>query len=330
MACAGLVEPFEIGKNSECPQGESALRFYHLSLDELVKGISSGTQVSSSSFLHSMPQMMFPVMPNPGQGLDAGGPALGTMDPFQKQTARSVSPVFQPLIAAPSVSNLIMTACCLQQILYHTPAQPLSGKLSKRVSEATLNETHCFTSYASVHWLSHLDKCKELMRDSTPPPQSMMMDLVKLISVFVSKPRVLSAWLEAFYTSKYQRSAVGYHHPPLAIALDWIELAFTVNELSIPAQVKDLHGTVHALTLDMKAIVQTWDAQLEKTPETIWDEMTYFTKSDFFFSPNSMNITIQEPTPPKSQGISKDPVAKMSRTSADGSMKGMLCIWAPP
>ncbi|RYP77017.1 hypothetical protein DL769_003502 [Monosporascus sp. CRB-8-3] len=298
MACVGLVEPTRIDSNPECPQGESALRFYHCSLHELINGISSAVQPPNPVYaMLRGPEISFPVMPTAGQGFKVDSPRIRSLEPYPMQEFGNVS-VFQPLITPPVVANLTMAACCLQHLSYHSPAQPLSGQLSNRVSEAYLNETYCFTS----------------------------------LSIFFAKLRVLSSWLEAFYTSQYQRRAVDYKHPPLFIVRGWIELiAMTSSsgQVRMDRHVQEVQETVRALALDMKTIVRTWDLQLEKTPNIIWDEMTYFAKSKFFFSPESIKVSIQGPEPPRSRGVAKEPVARMSKTSADGNVKGLLCIWAP-
>ena len=170
------------------------------------------------------------------------------------------------------------------------------------------------------------------MRDSSLPSQSVVMDFIKTLSIFLAKPRVLSSWMEAFYTSHYQRRAVGYKHPPLGIVCNFIELISMTSsngQAWRARHVQEVEETAQNLALDVEHIVQTWDLQLEKTPEIIWDEMTYFSQSKFFFSPESIKISIQEPKPPTSRGIGKEPVAKMSKTSADNKVKGILCIWAP-
>ncbi|KEY72958.1 hypothetical protein S7711_07922 [Stachybotrys chartarum IBT 7711] len=327
MACAGLIELTTMESNPECPQGESALRFYHLSLHEMIQGFSGATH-SHASLIDTLPLDFN----TPSRQFETDFPRARNLEVYPSQRDGSTSPIFQQLVTIPTTSHLVMAACCLQQLLYHTPGRPLSGHLKGRVSEAQLNDKYCFTSYASVHWISHLERSSRLSEDFPLPAQSTLMDVVKVLSAFLAQPRVLSAWLEAFYTSRYQRGVVRCTHPPLQIVCDWVDMFLTMSssrQVWLPQPIRDVQATTRALSFDVEHITKVWDTQLEKTPELVWDEMTYFAKSKFFFSPMSIKISIQEPEAPKCQGLTEKPVAKMSKTSMDGNIKSILSIWAP-
>lgn len=55
-----------------------------------------------------------------------------------------------------AMANLDLSKCCLRQLLYHSPAQPLSNNCRANMSAESLDPNLCLTNYAVAHWLSHL------------------------------------------------------------------------------------------------------------------------------------------------------------------------------
>ena len=233
----------------------------------------------------------------------------------------------------PATANLAMASCCLRQHLYYTPAQPLGAAFNARVSEADLNRDHCFTSYAAVHWIGHLQSFLKYTMNGPSLVQAEVVGFMKHLSNFLKRPRVLSAWLEAYYTARYQRKAVGYDHPPVFVVHDWVDaVAASLLDQQQPwmcTLIQEIQGIVQAFVVDLETIVETWGSQLHQSPELIWDEMTYYAKTNLFFAPQSIKVSVQEPHPPDYPNLSTDPVARMSKTSDSGDMKGVLCVWAP-
>ncbi|KAH8891250.1 hypothetical protein GQ53DRAFT_823881 [Thozetella sp. PMI_491] len=322
MACAGLIEPSWAEPNAERPTGERALRFIHLSLQELIQGQSENIQayerLISSQNLAENAWM---------SGSSLSGLAGG--EPYPLRQTESIPSPFQYLVPRPAIAHLAMAMCCLRQLLYHTPAQPLSGTFSKAISEEYMNQHHCFASYAAVHLFGHLKRCLKMKNDVLLQSSSSTKDLVRAISTFLAKPRVLSAWLETFYTAKCQRKAAHYRHPPLHTICELIEYFSQLASGDQSKTLKDLLDTSRDFRRDVNHIVEVWDIQLETSPEIVWDEMTYYAKSRFFFSPESLKVSIQDPEPPNYPHLSPEPVARMSNTSSAGEIKGILSIWAP-
>lgn len=338
MACAGLVEPSRVGPNSECPKGEKGLRFIHLSLQELIEA-KKNIEGAQFSLMAKPPGVAL------GHDIFRAGPQAITelqhfddpqksrMEASAKEGSSTKPTIFQPLVSRPVVSHLVMAACCLQHLLYHSPAGPLSGTLNQQISEEDVNQKHCFTTYSSVHWFSHLQRSLERMDISATPSLAHIESMfLSLLSTFLGNSLALSSWLEAFYTSKYHRQAVGYDHPPVTIVRNWIKAidkGYMNDQKPTPTLLSNVRVSVESLILEVQKVEETWHTQLEKTPGIVWDEMTFFAKSRMFVSLNSMDMTVQEPEAPDYPGISDIPVAKMSKTSLDGSIKGILCIWAP-
>lgn len=319
MACAGLVEPSKIDPNTECTQTEPALQFVHLSLQELIAHQPTENDSWSGQQLLNKRQCGVSVKP--------------TLSPSPRNGSSDTAPVFQPLVAMPATANLAMATCCLRQHLYYTPAQPLGAAFNARVSEADLNRDHCFTSYAAVHWIGHLQSFLKYKSNGPSLVQAEVVGFMKHLSNFLKRPRVLSAWLEAYYTARYQRKAVGYDHPPVFVVHDWVNAVATSlldqQQPWMSTLIQEIQGIVQAFVVDLETIVETWGSQLHQSPELIWDEMTYYAKTNLFFAPQSIKVSLQEPQSPDYPNLSKDPVARMSKTSDSGDMKGVLCVWAP-
>ena len=331
LACAGLVESYNAQPNPESPQGEPTLRFIHLSVQELIERESIAASTYSVS-LSDQPNILSNTL-GPDSRFPLAGQQRGNSSSRGHDIRRSPSPspsplVFQLLIPHPATANLDMALCCLKQLLYYCPAQPLSGGFNKRVSEEYMNKYHCFTLYTSVHWLGYLERCLEFEDELIFSTGSVMADLAKTFTTFLRQPHVLSAWLEAFYIAKYQRKNTGYSHPQAQVLRQWVKYISRACPKQHKWMLDSMPQQLLDFALDIENTVEMWHSQLNTSPEIVWDEMTYFVPSKFFFSPESIKVSVQEPDPPDYPNISPDPIAQMSRTSSDGRMKSVLSIWA--
>ncbi|KAM7214611.1 hypothetical protein V8F06_010010 [Rhypophila decipiens] len=325
MACAGLIERSKVFPNSESPKGEPGLRFIHLSLQQLIRGESTTGEPAATPLLDLGPL-------SPPNGLGVGVPYL-------KGGPNKPPLVFQSLVASPASANLALARVCLHQLLYHTPAQPLGGAFRKRISEDELNKVHCFSSYAAVQWLIHLERCLLRMEDdinnSDHPPPSSLLEFVKLISTFLDQPRVLSAWLEAYYVSRHQAYIAEHTHPPVATLCRWLDFISELvpgNQARMEKLVRSVRELSQVLVTDVERIRKLWGIEAVEAPHLVWDEMAYFAGTELFFDPKSIKISAQEPQPPDTTrwpGISTKSVAKISRASPNTYVKGLLYVWGP-
>lgn len=337
MACGGLVEPYRVDQNLEHPGTEWALRFIHASVQELMRGREPPSNVqrvpgtnSSGGFYTGLLLKVGPV-PEVERRVFLDLPVPETisrpLSPGQSTAAKPV--ILHQLVEDSPNAQLLLATRCLQQLLYHTPAQPLAGSFNKRASERCIDENHPFTLYAAVHWLGYLESANRSTRSNLSASPTAVRLFILTLSIFLANPKVLSAWLEAFYTATYQRRCVHYHHPPVQILQQWIEMAQQATLADTSPSIQEVSETVNAFNTDLERILNVWARRLENSPELVWDEMTYFAPSRFFFAPGSLKVSIQDPEPPKYPRIAPDAVAQMSRTSSDGVVKATLSIWAP-
>ncbi|SPO04744.1 uncharacterized protein DNG_07429 [Cephalotrichum gorgonifer] len=336
LASAGLVEAYKADPNPESPGGEVSLRFIHLSVRELIESESVTSKASPLPMTgqwrgfapeDSRNNSRLTVNQQYPMSVQRPPPMIErSPSPWREKT----SSIFRQLIPHPAEANLAMALCCLKQLLYHSPAQPAGGAFNKRVSEDHMNKYHCFALYASVQWFGHLERCLSFEYDHVFTSQVAVAEFAKVLLTFLGEPRVLSAWLEVFYTAKYQRKNVRYGHPPTQTLRRWVEfMAMKTPSREHERMVVEVRDELLAFATDVDKVVSTWKEQLDSSPEMVWDEMTYFAPSRFFFSPNSVKVSIQNPDPPDDPNISSDPVAVMSRTSSNGQIKSILSIWAP-
>ncbi|KAI2637963.1 hypothetical protein GGS26DRAFT_435333 [Hypomontagnella submonticulosa] len=251
---------------------------------------------------------------------------------------QSASPYHELSRHGPTNADLYISVCCLRQILDHTPAQPRSIKEHGFEKALGYTDERClFTDYAATHWLlllnrGFLDIHKLLLswntydhRDVSPFKQPIT-GLIATITEFLSKPILVSTWLEIFYEAEGYRLATGYEHPQIAGMYKFAEvLTERQRDGSIAqTQIYDLLE----FSQDLEHIVGVWGDQLKNNPRLIWDEVTGFTPSRFFFSPMSTRVTIQDPQPPRTSTVNPRSVALISHTTNDGR-KATLSIWAP-
>jgi hypothetical protein len=296
MACAGLVERVTL---SQCPSfllRESSLRVIHLSATEILTENYSIWQA--------------PLNPWP-----------------------SLTPKLIPDRAG---ANLEIANCCIRQLLFHTPAQPLSGSLHESISAHCLYANFCFTDYSAVFWLAHFRDCIDTATTGLPTYRSYLPYFLNLLSNFASSlltwlrsPRALSVWLEAFYTAE---NTVAFEHPPGHVLDTFAAWAGNARreDRSFPI-CDDLINSLESFNAELVEVVRIWGHRLREIPSVIWDEMTAFVEGHrFFFSSASTRVSHQRSLPPSHLDATQKPVVQVSKTSESGDMKGVLSIWAPP
>ncbi|KAI2631361.1 hypothetical protein GGS26DRAFT_92905 [Hypomontagnella submonticulosa] len=237
------------------------------------------------------------------------------------------------ILPAKWITNFQLATACLRQLLYYTPSQPLAGTLNQRISAKKLASDFCFTDYAAVNWMTHLQRGMESFQESQNSPvdvdQSSSM-FTKALLAFLKEPRVLSVWLESFYTEEYYRGELLYKHPPLNILDDFVRLLDGIRHAqSQPRAYVEVLTTVQEFKLDLRRMIEAWEDVLEQSPEVIWDEMTGFVEGAFFFTPSSTKISVQQAQGPSAGDISLNCLAIVSQTSSKGDIKGVLSIWSP-
>lgn len=309
MACAGLTERITM---SQCPQfllGESTLRLIHLSAREILEARHAWPSITTQQH-QSWP---------PGQ--------------------------LQPkLILDRKGAHLEIATRCVQQLLSHTPHQPLSGRLHQDISAQHLYEVSCFTDYAAAAWIDHVSNVVNTSHDPGYPRYTSSLifqfyshEFLNLLSRFITNltawlktPAALSAWLEAFYSTQYHEDYEHPKHQILDLLSMWLgEVSQQHRWLPMAAE---LPRDIISFSSELRHITQTWKHRLKESPGSIiWDEMTGFLqRSSFFYLPGSVKVMYQTVLSPHGAIPSSKPTLQMAKTSDSGDFKGVLSIWAPP
>jgi len=237
------------------------------------------------------------------------------------------------LIPDAAIGNLFSARTCLKQLLFYTPATPLSGHISQGVTASTLYHKFCFTDYAAVSWLLYLPafvaavaaKCSPYAGWSAAFLEEIS-EFILVLQCFLRNQRTVSVWIEAFYSSE---STHVVHPPPEALDsfATWARNALEQNP-TMPI-LAELPKEIEELAIEVGDVVSTWGDSLRDRPQTVWDEMTGFLKSSrCFWNSNSTEVSYQRSGAPLQCGLKRDPVALLSRTSLSGDLKGILCVWA--
>jgi len=297
MTCAGLLEKTLVDPALGFKERSNSFRFVHLSIKEML------TMVADASLLSE--------------------------DTLQKA---------QPIIPEFITANLVLARCCLQQMIFHTPAQPLSGNINHGVSAEYLYSNFPFTSYAAIYWMGHLKNVISKDTSIAAAPhnsaakifEDAFSGLVSLLSTFLSKPELPTAWLECLFTAIQTLPSSMYQQPAGSILQGWItwalELSSQRKTLKIAHSIGD---TAETFSNDLDRILESWGDPLTKLPETVWNEMTGFTPSQFFFSPGGTRVSSRAPERIQVPGLSERYLATITGTSSDGNLQGVLSIWSP-
>jgi hypothetical protein len=86
---------------------------------------------------------------------------------------------------------------------------------------------------------------------------------------------VPSAWLEAFYTAKYQRKNTGYSHLQIQVLCRWVKYISRACPKQHKWMLDSMPQQLLDFALDIENMVEMWHSQLNTTSlEIVWDEMT--------------------------------------------------------
>ena len=169
MTCASLAERFSLDSIYKPQNGASSLRFVHPKIKEML--------VESADI-----------------------PLI------TEETPKTI----QKLIPARTAANLDLARCCLRQMAYHTPTQPLSGKFNEYISATHLHTNFPFIDYAAFYWIMHINSGMVDASSTFALDGSALTTYGKAfsgfstsLSTFLSEPRIVTTWLESFYTTNH-------------------------------------------------------------------------------------------------------------------------------
>ncbi|KAJ8123811.1 hypothetical protein ONZ43_g322 [Nemania bipapillata] len=227
------------------------------------------------------------------------------------------------------IANLRLAFCCIRQLIYHTPPEPLSGEFNKSISNADLAQRLPFTDYAALYWMEHLSATSKSNAEVTSTAHidaSFKETFVRFapeLKRFLSTPKSVTVWLEAYYTSSN-------NSPPSGVGIrqwaSWLSEMIQETDLRVEGS---LLGLLFEFRSDLDRIVAIWDQTLQRTPHTIWDEAASpgLTPSNIFFSPGSTRVQSYAPKTPEGCFEAQEPLLVKSAVSSDGLLLGVLSLW---
>lgn len=233
-------------------------------------------------------------------------------------------------IPPPSVANLELGGCCLRQLLFHHPAQPLSGKFHQKAAAAKFIQDFPFSDYSAVHWMDHtvatITDGPVLSEDDEHLDKSFVKafsEFAGVLEKFLGTPKTVTAWLEAYFTSPHDKPVSG---SGLRKWASWVSELAQGTALRVNGA---LLGLVFEFRADLDRIVRVWGETLETSPSVVWDEGAAhgIVSSNLFYSPGTTRVAGRAPQKPDYPDLSDGPWKSISSISTDGSRLGVLSIW---
>jgi hypothetical protein len=227
-------------------------------------------------------------------------------------------------------ASLEICFTCLGYLMYHIPAQPLSGQLHVSTCTKNLEDTFPFLRYASTRWVEHLLDCSFLESydriQSRPGSRGITQEQVlQTVSRFLGLNLSLMAWVESQYIFA---SASRTFHNQRSWAMRMFDLS---SEHGNPTQhhkrLRDIANEMLAFADDLLKIHADWKRTLNADPQKIWGDVTAFTSSRFLCSTRAVSVKSLAPALPPDDLVSGSCLCTISQNSLDGTELGILSIW---
>lgn len=230
-------------------------------------------------------------------------------------------------VPPPAVCHLELAACCLKQLLFASPSQPLSTLSAPEASDRLFNSVLPFSSYAASYWVDyHLRFSNPLFQmqyfDGPVVFQRTLKILLKDLSVFLHNPKVTSAWLEMFYATSPDKAG----RPDAEVLRTWSTDVSRFME-NHPGLVDGLlaQNELQEFSFDLAKVNQEWGHNLSQRPEIVWDEMGAFVKSNYFVQSET---TISRSQPPQSLEGSDPTTVPLAYISLSNNLSlAVLSVW---
>jgi len=292
LTCAGLVERYSI--ISVTNEVESGLRFVHLSVGEYFSGFS----IVKFFDIHD------------------------------------ISVAGRQLLPNTTIAHLDLAQRCLEHLTFFTPAQPFSGTLTQGVDSRLFREAFPFCSYTALYWSRHLQRSifdtGQLNRHDIEAFEDAVGSLVKVLKLFLAKPKVLMAWIEAHYLSSQSFDEWNLLSlcPIDETLSNWADWAMQVTKSgNIIRELTNVCTTLKDFDRDMQNIQSHWSGNLQKNPELIWNEVTAFSRSKFLLETIQTKTTTLAPDSLGSSKNSTTSLCTISNIDTSGKLVAVLSIW---
>ncbi|KAF4637865.1 hypothetical protein G7Y89_g220 [Cudoniella acicularis] len=227
-------------------------------------------------------------------------------------------------------ASLEICFICLGYLMYHTPAQPLSGQLDVSICTESLEDTFPFLRYASTRWVEHLLDCSflESYDHSRSQHGSFMItqeQVLQAVSRFLGLNLSLMAWVESQYTFG---SASRTFHDQRNWAMRMLDLPSEhVHPTQHYKRLRDVANEMLAFTHDLLKINADWKRTLNADPHKIWGDVTAFTSSRFLRSTSAVSVKSLAPELPPDDLVSGSCLCTISQNSSGGTELGILTIF---
>jgi hypothetical protein len=225
----------------------------------------------------------------------------------------------------PWEANVEITRTCLDFLITELPAQPLGATSGVTATEESLNDMLPLCSYATSTWIIHLDATKcdiSILTDNNDlATKDQLHRLLLRLSTFLSQGLVLMSWIEASYM---------YGKPPPFHRLNqWLSWAYDLADLHFPDDIDlpRLYDDMGELTRYLMQVHEDWGPKLLSDPGCIWKEATAFTPCRLL--PQSAAATVHSliTEEPNSDYLSTQCLCKVSESTSDGFLVGVLSVW---
>ncbi|KAH6714527.1 hypothetical protein BKA61DRAFT_673850 [Leptodontidium sp. MPI-SDFR-AT-0119] len=222
-------------------------------------------------------------------------------------------------------AHIEITCSCLYFLTFALPAQPLGERLGKNATKDGLSRAFPFCNYAALHWTGHLEATRfDLSRtvgNSALSTKDQFDRLLHSLSGLLSKSFNLMSWIEANYV--YGKA------PPCEQLKQWSRWAKSLKELDTPQDLDmpSLCDDVAELVRYLPEIHEYWGSKLVKTPGCLWEEVTAFTPCRLLPQTASATVHSLITEDPNSDYMSTQYLCKVSESSSNGRILGVLSIW---
>lgn len=239
----------------------------------------------------------------------------------QPGASSSTNQLLDSPIPPKEIANLYLTKVCFCELI--------------RQPESKVGLSRPCTAYAVKYVRLHLSETRGLLLISSfstkmeweKNTQAMM----QACRDFLRSPAAISTWIENVY--RYGRFMSDDIHSSFRLdsVAAWAEWVDQMDQTSInlpsTEKIKSLVCDLKTFISDMQNLILHRGNKLESDPTLVWDEVSAFSKSQFFQPSFATTVSSLMPKQPDNIPASSRSLCTISSTSSDGTRTGVLSIW---
>ena len=215
-----------------------------------------------------------------------------------------------------SKAHLMTARLCLSYLVCDMPPGPLSGYVEDPMESNLLQARLPLLCYAAMSWASHLAQGITHGKDSLSDMVKDFPDLAEFFSRFLLSKSRITAWIEASWTFG--------NVPTLRDSLHVLALLGKQenNVEDVSSDMVRICKKLEVLSRDLVNLEADWRHLLSKRPNEIWgSSVSAFNKSEFWVNTACTSIVSIFRDDKVNKGT---PVLRVSKTSADGQLVGLI------